>query len=44
MEGYFIEGGTPALDGGISPQPIDPQKMAEVGARYGVETLGPPPF
>jgi quercetin dioxygenase-like cupin family protein len=44
MEGYFIEGGTPALDGGISPQTIDPQKMAAVGARYGVETLGPPPF
>jgi hypothetical protein len=44
MERYFIEGGVPTTGPGCSPQPFDPQKFAALGAKYGVETLGLPPF
>ena len=44
IEGYFTEGGTPALDDGIRPQPPNLQKLGELAARHQMEVLGPPPF
>ncbi len=44
IEGFFTAGGTPALDDGLRPQPLDRQKLAAVAAQYGQEILGPPPF
>ncbi|HEY0753707.1 MAG TPA: cupin domain-containing protein [Ktedonobacteraceae bacterium] len=44
LEKFFIEAGTPALDAGLRPQPLDPQKLAMSGAQYGQEILGPSPF
>ncbi len=41
---YFVDAGTPALEDGLRPQPVDPQKLAAVAAQYGMEILGPPPF
>jgi quercetin dioxygenase-like cupin family protein len=43
-EGFFFEAGTPALEDGLRPQPLDPQKLATIAAKYGLEILGPPPF
>ena len=44
IERFFMEIGTPALEDGISPQPLDMAKAAAAGAKYGQEILGPPPF
>jgi quercetin dioxygenase-like cupin family protein len=44
VERYFVEAGVPALDEGIRPQPPDPQKLAAISAKYGLEILGPAPF
>ena len=44
IDQYFIAAGTPALEEGIRPQPIDFQQMAAIAAQYGIEILGPPPF
>jgi mannose-6-phosphate isomerase-like protein (cupin superfamily) len=41
---YFVDAGTPALEEGLRPQPIDFQQMAAIGVKYGMEILGPPPF
>jgi len=43
-EGFFIEAGVATLEEGAQPQPVDPQKMRAIAARYGLEILGPPPF
>ena len=43
-EGFFIEAGTPAIADGLRPQPLDPQRLGVVAAKYGLEILGPPPF
>jgi hypothetical protein len=34
----------PALEDGLRPQPLDPQQLAAIAAKYGLEILGPPPF
>jgi hypothetical protein len=44
IERFFVEVGTPALDDGLRPQPLDPQKLAALAAQYGQEILGPLPF
>jgi quercetin dioxygenase-like cupin family protein len=44
IDRYFVDGGTPALDAGLRPQPIDMQQMAAIAAQHGIEILGPPPF
>jgi quercetin dioxygenase-like cupin family protein len=44
IDQYFVAAGTPALDEGLRPQPIDVQQMAALLAQYGMEMLGPPPF
>jgi len=44
LDQYFVAAGTPALDDGLRPQPIDFQQMAAIMTPYGVELLGPPPF
>ena len=41
-EGFFIEAGTPALEDGLHPQPLDPQQLGAIAAKYGLEILGPP--
>jgi mannose-6-phosphate isomerase-like protein (cupin superfamily) len=41
---YFVDASTPALEEGLGPQPVDPEKLAAIGAQYGMEILGPPPF
>jgi quercetin dioxygenase-like cupin family protein len=43
-EDFFIEAGTPALAEGVHPQPLNPQRLGAVAAKYGLEILGPPPF
>ena len=43
-EAFFIESGTPAFEDGLRPQPLDPQKLATIALKYGLEILGPPPF
>ena len=43
-EGFFIESGIPATEDGLRPQPLDPQKLATIALKYGLEILGPPPF
>ena len=49
MEGLISEMGEPARSLSIPPQPEEPPdeaemgRMATIGARYGVEILGPPP-
>jgi len=44
IERFFMEAGTPALEDGLRPQPLDPKKLAAIAAKYGQEILGPPPF
>ena len=44
LDQYFVDAGTPALGEGLRPQPLDFQQMAAIGAQYGMEILGPPPF
>lgn len=44
LDQYFVDAGTPALEEGLRPQPIDFQQMAIIAAKHGVEILGPPPF
>jgi mannose-6-phosphate isomerase-like protein (cupin superfamily) len=41
---FIVDAGTPALEEGLPPEPIDLGRMAAVAAKYGVEILGPPPF
>ena len=41
---YFVDAGTPALEDGLPPQPVDPQQGDALAAQYGMEILGPPPF
>ncbi|HET8851474.1 MAG TPA: dimethylsulfonioproprionate lyase family protein [Ktedonobacteraceae bacterium] len=41
---YFVDDGTPALEEGLPPQPVDPQQGDALAAKYGMEILGPPPF
>jgi len=44
VDQYFVDAGTPALEEGLRPQPIDFQKLAAISAQYGMEILGPSPF
>lgn len=44
LDQYFVDAGTPALEEGLRPQPLDFQQMAAIAAQHGVEILGPPPF
>ena len=44
IDQYFVAAGTPALEEGLRPQPVDFQKLAANSAQYGMEILGPPPF
>ena len=44
LDQYFVDAGTPALEEGLRPQPVDFQQMAAISAQYGMEILGPPPF
>ena len=44
LDQYFVDAGTPALEKGLRPQPIDFQQMAAIAAQYRIEILGPPPF
>ena len=44
VDQYFVAAGTPALEEGLRPQPIDFQKLATISAQYGMEILGPSPF
>ncbi len=44
IDQYFVDAGTPALEEGLRPQPIDVQQMAAIATQYGMEILGPPPF
>ena len=44
LDRYFVDSGTPALEDGLRPQPIDFQQMVAIAARHGIEILGPPPF
>ena len=41
---YFVAAGTPALEEGLRPQPIDLQQMTVIAAQHEIEILGPPPF
>jgi len=41
---YFVDAGTPALEEGLRPQPVDPEKLTAIAAQYSMEILGPPPF
>jgi quercetin dioxygenase-like cupin family protein len=43
-EGFFLEAGVPADEGGVGAQPLDPRQLAAIAAKYGLEILGPPPF
>lgn len=44
LDQYFVDAGTPALEEGLRPQPLDFRQMAAIAAQHGVEILGPPPF
>ena len=44
IDQYFVDAGTPALEEGLRPQPIDFQQLAAISAQYGMEILGPSPF
>src|SRR5579875_660350 len=44
IDQYFVDTGTPALEEGLRPQPIDFQQMAAISTRHGIEILGPSPF
>lgn len=41
---YFVDAGTPALEDGLRPQPVDAKLLDALAGQYGMEILGPPPF
>jgi mannose-6-phosphate isomerase-like protein (cupin superfamily) len=45
IEGFFREAAVPAVPGGTRPEPTepDPEELARLMARYGIEMVGPPP-
>ena len=44
IDQFFVDAGTPALEEGLRPQPIDFQRLTAIAAQHGIEMLGPPPF